>query len=134
MNERGSAALEMTLATPVLLVLLMFVVFVGRVVTTSTDVQAAARDGARAASLRTDPRLADEAAREAVAGVLEAEDVRCEQLVVEVRTDGLRPGGSVMVDVTCNVSLRDLSLLGVSGTKRVSGHSAASVDRYRSGT
>ena len=50
-DARGSASLELVLVTPVVLLLLLFVVCAGRLAEARADVDRAARDAARAASI-----------------------------------------------------------------------------------
>src|SRR5690606_33827341 len=64
-DERGSAAIELTLLTPVLLVILLFVVGLGRMAHARQQVEAAAADSARAASLERNTALSRSAAHRA---------------------------------------------------------------------
>lgn len=130
-SERGSAPVELALLTPMMVLLLLFVVFVGRLVTSEQDVAAAARDGARAASLRGTSTAAVADARSTVAAALATRDLSCNDLDIEVDTTQLRPGGSVAVVVRCTLSLADVAGLGVPGSRLVTARSAEVVDRYR---
>ncbi len=57
-RDRGSVSLELVLVTPLVLVLIVFVVFCGRLTRAEALVRAAAAAGARAASLRQSPGTA----------------------------------------------------------------------------
>ena len=131
-GEDGAAAVEAVLIVPVLIVLLLFVVFVGRLSTVTQDVYAAARDAARAASLRGSPDVATADARSTAADTLAARGLSCSNMAVAVDMSRFQPGGAVGVEVTCTVSLSDVSRLGVPGSKRVSASSVSVIDRYRS--
>src|SRR3546814_11736962 len=63
-GDRGGVTTELVLVTPILLVLLMFIVFAGRMATAKGRVINASRDAARAASIE---RSAGAAQHEAVA-------------------------------------------------------------------
>lgn len=64
-DEGGSATVELVIWVPVLVSLLLFVVALGRLANARAKVDAAARDGARAASLVRSPSEAASAAEAA---------------------------------------------------------------------
>src|SRR5687767_2740563 len=99
-SARGSAALELVLMTPVLLVLLLFVVFVGRLAAARGDVDRIARDAARTASFARSPAEAVTAAELSVDG-----SAPCVRLDVSVDTTAFAPGGTVSATVSCEVAL-----------------------------
>ena len=131
-DDAGTAVVETVLLVPVLVVVLLFVVFVGRVGTVNQDVYAAARDASRAASLRGSAVAAADDARSVAADTLSARGLSCAELAVDVDTSRFQPGGTVAVEVGCTVSLADVSRLGVPGSKRVSARFVSVIDRYRS--
>ena len=69
-GETGSAAVELTLLTPLFVLFLLLVVAAGRMATARADVDGAARDAARAASDARDAASADRASREAASATL----------------------------------------------------------------
>ena len=85
MSERGSATLELVLLTPLLLLMLMFVVLLGRLGEARSDVDRAARDAARAASIARDSTDAETAGRSAASETLASGGVACRQLVLQTR-------------------------------------------------
>jgi Flp pilus assembly protein TadG len=121
------------LVTPLVLVLILFVVFCGRWTRAEALVRDAAAAGARAASLRQQPSSARADAVAAVQTSLAGHRTSCPRPAVTVDTSGLRPGGQVAVQVTCRTSLSDLALLGVPGSKAFSARSVEVVDRWRGG-
>lgn len=129
-DQKGSAATELVLVTPLLLLLVLFVVFLGRLNIARQDVSSAARDAARAASLRAAPAAAEADAKTAAAATFAELGTSCRQLNVNVDTSQLRPGGSVGVEVICTADLADLSLLSVPGTRTVSAEAREVVDVY----
>lgn len=130
-DERGSAVVELTILTPGLLIVLMFVVAAGRMTQASNDVYGAAADAARAASMRQHAAGADADARATAARSLADRGVTCRGLHVGVDASRVGPGGTVTVSVTCTVGLHDLGLLGVPGARSVSATAHEVIDSYR---
>lgn len=130
-DQRGAAAVETVLVIPALVVMLLFVVFVGRVGTVQQDVYAAARDASRAASIRNAPAVGVGDARATAAATLDRRGLDCRPLTVAVDTTRFGPGGTVAVDVTCVISLADVSRLGVPGTKTVTARSVSVIDTHQ---
>lgn len=122
---------ELTLVTPAILLVLMLVVASGRLVQARNDVQGAAADAARALSLRQQAGPGSADARQAAARSLADRGVTCRDLAVDVDASGLVPGGTVSVGVTCSVSLGDLGLLGLPGSRAISSRAFEPVDRFR---
>lgn len=132
-GERGAVTTELVLITPLLIILLLFLVLVGRVASTNARVIDASRDAARAASLERTRGDAAAAAQRVGAASLADKDVTCSSFRAELtgRTD-FEPGGSVEVEVSCTVTLSDLSLLGLPGTRTFSETTVEVIDVYRS--
>lgn len=130
-SDRGSVTTEVVLVTPIAIVLLCLVAFVGRVTTATEQIQEAARDAARAATLERTPAAALAAAENIAVTSLTGGGVRCQQHSVAVDLVAFAPGGQVEVTVRCTVSLRDLELLGVPGTKTLEANAVAVLDTYR---
>lgn len=131
LDERGSVAVETAVVAPALVVLLLLVVFAGRVAQAEGDVRRAASEGARAASLEQYPENAELAAKDIVAANLAASRVVCGRLDTTVDTSSFAPGGSVSVTVRCTASMADVALLGVPGERVFESRSVEVIDRYR---
>lgn len=132
-NQRGSAATELTLVTPLLLVFLLFVVAGGRFVGARLDVDNAAASAARAASIARDSNAATLDAQTSAQATLGAHGITCRSLDVNVDTVAFLPGGWVGVDVTCSIDISDLALLQFPGTQTVHSRFVAAIDAYRGG-
>lgn len=130
-GQSGFAAVELVLVTPLLIALLLLVVTGGRLAAATGDVQAAARDAARAATIARDPVSAAAAARQAAQATLDGGVAPCTTTVIEVNLSGFAPGGTVTARVTCEMLLGDLGLPGLPGSRPVTGEAVAPVDRYR---
>lgn len=125
LRDRGSMAVEVVILTPVLVAFFLLVVAFGRYVAVRGDVEAAARDAARAASLERTAGAAQAAANAAVAAVTPG---GCRGVAL---SGGFVAGGTVTARVTCSVPLGDLGLPGLPGAVTVVGTSAAPLDVYR---
>jgi Flp pilus assembly protein TadG len=134
-HAAGSAALELLILAPVLLLLVSLVIAAGRTALAQGSVQAAARDAARQASIA---RTQQQAAAEAVAvadASLAQRGLHCAPAAVRTRLGGfsapLGAPASVTVIVTCQVPLSDLVLPGVPGSKTLSAVFSSPIDPYR---
>lgn len=130
-DERGSVATELTLLTPVLIVLLLFVVFCGRLADSRLRVDDAAQQAVRAATLARTSAQANNDARTTAAATLGQAGISCRGLSVTTRLGVLRPGSTVAVTVRCEIGLSDLSLLGVPGSTTAEASASSVVDQWR---
>ena len=130
-NERGSVSVEVAVIAPAFIFLMLLVVFAGKVSEADGNVERAAAEGARAASLRQDPGSAIADAEAAVAANLASAGVPCTDLTTNVDTSNFEPGGTVTVTVTCQASMADVTLLGVPGSRTFTATSVEVIDTYR---
>ena len=131
-RQRGSVAAELTLVTPFLVALLVFVaVLVHRGVDARLRLNDAAHQAARAASIERDPSRAIVAARTTAEQALAAAGVVCQDLTVDTDTGAMAPGGVVAVTLTCRVNLTDASLLKL-GDRSLSASASEPIDEWRS--
>lgn len=131
-DERGSAAIELTLLAPVLLVILLFVVGLGRMAHARQQVEAAASDSARAASLERITSLSSAAARRAARASLGESGVTCSGLTVRTYLSSFEPGGRVIVTISCRARLRDVAMAGFPGSKTFTARSIVPIETWRS--
>lgn len=124
-------SLELVLLTPILIMLALFLVVVGRVVTVQSQLNGAARDGARAASVaRTQGQaqaFAIQAVNDSIAGTSFCVGGNAETDVDLV----WMPGGQVTVTVTCTTDLTGLALVPFAGDPVKTGTASAPIDTYR---
>jgi Flp pilus assembly protein TadG len=130
-DESGSVATELVLLTPLLIVLLLFVVALGRLAGARLDVNGAAAQAARAASIARDPATATAMATQTATSALGSDHVTCGHLTVATNTSQFQPGGQVAVTVTCTVDLGDLVGLRLPTAETVSSTSTSVIDTYR---
>jgi Flp pilus assembly protein TadG len=129
-DERGGAATEIVLMTPVLLLLLLFVALCGRYAVARGQIDGAARDSARAAALTRSAGDAEAAAQASADADLASTGLPCDSITTEVDASDFRPGGTVRVRLVCEVQTSDLGLLGV-GPRTMTASSVAVVDLFR---
>lgn len=130
-EERGSAAAELTLLTPLLVLLLLFVVLCGRVASTKLRINDVAHQAARAATLARTPSQATADAQATASAALASAGITCQSLSVSTDTQGLKPGSTVTVTVSCSVGLGDLIMLGVPGSRTFQSSFSSPVDVWR---
>jgi Flp pilus assembly protein TadG len=134
-DERGLATIELVLMTPVVFLVLSFLVVAGRLATVRGDVAAATRDAARAASRAATYEQALTDARATAEASLGGRDVTCQNLTITLGDPAtFRPGGLVAATVTCDVSLADVAIPGLPGTRTIGDTSREVIDAYRGGT
>lgn len=125
--ESGSAAVEMVIVAPVLMLITMAVVGIGRVEQADLDAQTSAGAAARAAALARTPEQAVAAAKDMLVGG----EVSCAKPSVKVDTTSFRPGGSVSVAVTCRPSMADVTGLGLPGSVSITERATDGIDQWR---
>lgn len=131
-GEQGSATAELVLVTPLLILILVFVVALGRLTSARIEVDSAAAQAARAASMAWSPQSTNQVARQSAAATLSGDHVTCAHLDVSVDTTEFVPGGSVSVTVSCGVDLSQLTGLDLPTTQTISSEAVSPLDRFRS--
>ncbi|WP_030833617.1 TadE/TadG family type IV pilus assembly protein [Streptomyces hygroscopicus] len=124
--------MELVLVTPLLLLVLMTVVALGRLADTRLVVADTAHQAARAASLARTEADARTGARRTAQTALHHAGTGCSHPTVSLTTSRLRPGGTVTARVTCTVTLHHLTHTGMPGRVTVSGTASSPVDVHRS--
>ncbi len=134
-RERGSVTLELAILTPALILLLGLLILGGRVEVAASAVEQAAAAAARAASLERNVAAAQVAAESAVDRETAARDIRCVTTTVEVDASGLTAplgtSASVTVRASCTVTMTDLAVPGLPGSRTITAEATSAVDRYR---
>lgn len=127
-DDAGNAVIGMVIVVPVIMVMALLVVGLGRTVSVQQSVTGAARSAARAASLASDgvqaAAIALGAAKAALAG-------RCAEATVTPDVSTFVAGGSVTVDIECIVPLEDLAIAGLPGHATLSASATAPVEAFR---
>lgn len=123
-------SLEMVLVTPIFVAFLLLLAGAGRMVDAQSQMDGAARDAVRAASIARSPSSAQILADEAAAANLRGTSWCAGGPTVVTDVTDWGPGGRVGVTITCDVDLGDLAFIGLPGTKRLSGHALAPIDTF----
>jgi Flp pilus assembly protein TadG len=135
-DERGAAAVELTLMIPALVLVLGLLVAGGRLWFARTTVVEAAQTAARAASLARTAGQAYHDGQGAAAASLATAGLTCGDRAVVIGTGAFGvPAGTpatVTSVVECSVPFADILLPGMPGAIRLSSRGAAALDTYRS--
>jgi Flp pilus assembly protein TadG len=135
-DDRGTAAVELTLMIPALVLVLGLLVAGGRLWYARTAVVEAAQTAARAASLARTAGQAHHDGQSAATASLATAGLRCEGRTVIIGTSAFGvPAGTpaaVTSVVECSVPFADILLPGMPGAIRLSSRGAAALDTYRS--
>lgn len=131
-GDRGdSGPLEAAILVPVLLLAFALVVVFGRVTSAASDVEHAARVGARAAVAAQSPAAAAARAEAVVAGSLADSGLSCVERAVSV-SGSLQPGGRMTVTVRCVATLADVARYGLlPGARTLTASATEVVDVHR---
>ncbi len=111
-HERGSTAVETLLMATATMSLVLVVVAAGRYVDGAAQANDAAYAAARAASLEPSMSAAMSAGRQAAEQALAERGKSCTKLTVSLAGTDFNPGGEVVAEVSCTVSLLDTGGLG----------------------
>jgi len=128
-RDDGSSIVELVLIAPLLLLVMLFVVLVGRLAMAAIDVNTTAHAASRAASIATSLDQA-QAAGQRTAATMPA-SAACNRREVKVDTAAFKPGGVVRVTISCHISLEDITGL-VPGTQTLTASSMSPIDPFRS--
>ncbi len=111
-DERGSTAIETLLMATATMSLVLVVVAAGRYVDGAAQANDAAYAAARAASLEASMSEGMSAGRQAAEHALAKRGNSCTNLTVSFAGSDFNPGGEVVAEVSCTVSLLDTGGLG----------------------
>jgi TadE-like protein len=130
-NEEGSASAELVILAPLLVVLAVAALVLGRLVLYQEQVADAARSAVEAAALWPTAAQADEAALLAASYDLVHDGARCAASSVRVDTTHLQPGGHIGATVRCVVLVGSSLLPGVPGAMTITASASAPIETYR---
>lgn len=131
-DERGVTAVEFVLVTPVLVIALLFTVGVARISHARHQIESAAADAARAASLERNTSIAAQRGHEMAAESIGRRGLSCSDLQVNVDVSGYEPGGVVRATVTCRTRLSDVALAGFPGGRTFTASASVPIETFRS--
>lgn len=120
-------AVEIVVLVPLLLMVMVLIVAMGRLVSAEGDAESAAREAVRAATFERNTADAESEAQRAATATLPATLV-CGPVTLD---GAFVAGANLTVALTCEVSWQDLGLIGLPGTTQVTATSSAPLDVYR---
>lgn len=129
-TDRGSMTVEMVVAVPAFLLLLLLIALGANWVTANDQVGGAARDAVRAASVARSGSQADSAATAAANYDLRGLCIGAPSVTFQPVGGSFAKATSVTVKVTCQVDMKVFSVLGVGATKSFTSQSSAPLDPY----
>ncbi len=130
-QDGGSASTELVLLTPLLVLVLLVTVALGRMATARIRVDDAAHQAARAATLARTLPQAQRQARTTADAALAASGASCTRVTVTTDLGNLAPGALVHVKVAC---VADLGLSGLPAHLAVARTAVSMIDAFRGTT
>ena len=131
-TEDGSLTVELAVLTPVILVIVLASLVLGRVVEARQQVVEAARAGAEAAAVLPSVSSAQWVGSTDAEVDLVDRTHTCARADVSVDTSHFTAGGYVTAHVSCLVLLSDVGFPGLPGSTVVSASATSPIDPYRS--
>ncbi len=130
--EDGSEVVSFVLLAPFIIVFFELILVGGRLATTHADVESAARDAARHASLAAGGSTADANISAVAETALADKGLSCVWFSAEIGNDTeFVPGGWVEVEVTCIVETADLGFLSAPGSFSITRGATEPIDLFR---
>jgi len=134
-DERGSESVELAILLPVALLVIAMLVVGARIALSGGRISGVAGIAARDASLTRTAADAQQTATTSATDALAEEGITCTDLKVQVDTSGYSeaPGtpAVVSVDVWCTVSLADIGIAGLPGSRTLHDRATSPLDPAR---
>lgn len=131
LSHSGSAAVELVILTPLLILLVASVLLAGRLYLAKAQLEDATRAGLESAITWPTPADARLVARETILSELAADNLSCSQLGIAVDTGSFAAGGTLTVSVTCTLALGAARPPGVSPAVTITDTATGPVELYR---
>ena len=132
LDESGISMVGFLILAPILMMGLELVAVGGRIAVATADVQSAAHEAARQASLAQSQASAASVIGPVALSALADKGYQCQNPVVALGSSTLfGPGGRVQVQVQCTVNLSDIDLLNLPGSITVGRAATEPIDLYR---
>ena len=128
-SERGSVSVELIILAPIIGVLLVAVVAVGRVDNARADIEGAARSAARDLSIARDPHAAIGRVRESTAAMVHVGEPGCRHFTFNASVTRTK----VAVDISCQADLDEVNVLPLPGSMTLRASATEAIDAFREG-
>lgn len=129
--EAGVMAVEAVVLAPVMVAMILTVVGLGRYAEARGQVNDLAYAAARAASLQTDPQVAEHAGRDAAQAAVAELGKSCARLEVSFTGSDFTTGGQARAEVTCTADLGDVTGYGIPGSKTFTAVAVVPIEQHR---
>lgn len=130
-RDRGSSTVELVILTPVIILILLFLVGLGRYAYGRQLVEQAGMAAARSAALASSAVDAADRAQAAGQASLDSAGLACQSLDVATDARNFTPGGTVTVTLSCTVNNSDAVMAGLPGQSTVTATSTVPLETYR---
>lgn len=134
-GDHGSSSTEMVILAPAVLLLFGLLLVGGRVTLAHQHVQHAASEAARTASLARTPAAARSDSLAAASSTLARDGLSCTSTAVDTDTSAFArtvgTAATITSQVTCTVSLGELSVPGIGGSRTITATATSPLDTYR---
>ncbi|WP_419918551.1 TadE/TadG family type IV pilus assembly protein [Candidatus Poriferisocius sp.] len=132
--NQGSSIIGLTVLTPIMILLLFFVIAAGRIGVVESKLTSTARNAARIATQYQTTLAAKNAAITYIESALNKLEIVCHNRPkIYIQKMDLSPGGKVKIQISCTIKLSDLTLLTIPGYQTINANSTSIVDYYRGG-
>lgn len=133
--EHGGGSIGFITTVGIIVLLIGFLIFAGRISTAGNAVESAAAAAARDATLARSDTTAFTNANEAAKRVLSQQGINCAGLRIDIDTSGFRAPlgqyGQVGVTITCTADYSSIAIPGIPGSKTFTSTASSPVDQYR---
>jgi hypothetical protein len=126
-SDRGSVSVELVILAPIIGVLLVAVVAVGRVENARADIEGAARSAARDLSIARDPHAAIGRVRESTAAMVRVGEPSCRHFTFNATIEK----SNVAVDISCLADLDETNILPLPGSITLRASASEIIDAFR---
>ncbi|HLN07209.1 MAG TPA: TadE/TadG family type IV pilus assembly protein [Acidimicrobiales bacterium] len=130
-SDPGSAAAEIVILTPLLVLFALVLLLGGRLVNTQLQVGDAARAAVESAAISSTASVAQARASAAASYEISRDGLRCGPYSMTSDVAQFTAGGYVSVQIQCGVKLVSLGLAGLPGSVTLSSHAGAGIELYR---
>jgi hypothetical protein len=130
-RQTGSAAAEIVILTPLLVLLILVLVMGGRLANASQDLTDAARTSVESAVVASNASAARAQAAATASYEISHDGLECDPYSIVTDVAEFTAGGRVSVRVSCRVKLFTLGLPGLPTALTVSSQASAAIETYR---
>jgi Flp pilus assembly protein TadG len=130
-SDAGSAAAEIVILTPLLVVLALLLVIGGRLASGLQDVGDAARTSVESAVIASTPSAAQAQAATTAGYEISHDGLQCTPYSVTTDVTDFIQGGAVSVQLRCGIELVTLGIPGLPGSVTLSDQATAGIELYR---